>query len=178
MAPGPSGLEPFFFLLTMPRPNPKPIALLAALVIAVAASGCGGGDDEPVTSGGSAAAVPAQAEPSTPGKREAKKKASGKKGTTGKKKADESKRSTEDEARELARKLAKSGTPIPADSPVAREVLKSLTKNRGKKGKNRARAVDKAIEEVLAQPQGGGGSSSGGQPGGGSVEEILEQIQK
>lgn len=161
----------------MPKAKAKLSALLAAAVIAVA--GCGGDSDDE-TSGssdaaaGKAAAKQAPSAPAKPDRAAGKSDADKGKSNAAKRK----KQSAEAGARELARKLKHSGTPIPADSPVAREVLESLTKKQGKKGKNGRKSIDKAVEEVLAQPDGGGGNSSGGQPDDGSVEKILEQIQE
>ncbi|MGN6255084.1 MAG: hypothetical protein ACTHO8_08910 [Solirubrobacterales bacterium] len=161
--------------------NAKPIALLAALAILVAVAGCGGGSDESTTAGGEATAPVGQAGSTTKSSSVPTHKAAKKERQKQKQRqpAEVNQKQTEKKIRELAN----SGKPIPADSPVAKQIIQSLTGNggSGKKGKHGNNSVAKAIEEVISPPQNGGGGSSSGDgqssPSGG-VEKILEQLQK
>jgi hypothetical protein len=162
------------------HPNPTSIAFLASLAILVGLAGCGGGSSDSST---------AKTETPVPiGKGEATQNpspASGQKAKKGQG-AQTAHKPAQIDQKQVAKKireLADSGQPIPADSPVAKKIIQSLTGNGGsaKQGKKGKSSVAKAIEEVLSpSPNGGGGSSSGGQGGAPSagVEKILEQLQK
>jgi hypothetical protein len=158
--------------------NLKSIALPAAIAILVALAGCGGSDQstttgaqttDPIGKGGST-------QKSAPTKHKAAEK------DKGKQKKQTPAKTKQKQVEKKFRELAESGKPIPADSPVAKQIIESLTGNEGsgKKGKKGKNSVAKAIEQVVSPPKnGGGGSSPSGQdaPSAG-VEEILEQIQK
>lgn len=158
------------------HPNLKSLALLMGLAILVALAGCGGGSDSSSTTGGETTAPVGKSEATTKSSPSQKQKAAKKGKEQKKQKPKVDRKQVEKEIRELAN----SGKPIPADSPVAKKIIQSLTGNggSGKKGKN---SITKTIEEVVSPPQGGGGGSSGGGQGNApsaGVEKILEQIQK
>jgi hypothetical protein len=160
------------------HPNLKSIALLTGLAILVALAGCGG-SDQSTTTGGEATA-PVGKEESTPKPARAKPKAD-EKGNRGQQKQAPA-TAKQKQIEKKVRELAESGKPIPADSPVAKQIIESLTGNggSGKKGKKGSNSVAKAIEQVISPPQNGGGGNSPSGQGGPSagLEEILEQIKK
>lgn len=180
MAPGPSGPEPL--LISVRHLNPKSIAVIASLAVLVAAfAGCGGGSGGSTTGGSEATAPVGQAE-STAKSSPAPQRKTAKNDRHGQQQPEPAK-ADQKQVENKIRELANTGKPIPADSPVAKQIIETLTGNggSGKKGKKGKNSVAKAIEEVLSPSQsgGGGGSGSGGQssPSAG-VEKILEQLQE
>jgi hypothetical protein len=158
--------------------NLKSLALLMGLAILVAVAGCGGGSDNSSTEGGKTTAPIGKSE-TTKSSPSQKQKAAKK----GKEQKKQKPRIDRKQVEKEIRKLADSGQPIPADSPVTKKIIQSLTGNGGsdKKGKKGKNSVAQVIEEVVTPQGGGGGSSSGGGQGSApsaGVEKILEQIQK
>lgn len=175
MAPGPAARSHQF--LSVRHLNLKSIALLTGLAILVALAGCGG------SSGSSTAGV----ETTAPiGKAEATVKSPTPEHKAANKQQQKQQQPAELSDKQVEKKiheLAKSGKPIPANSPVAKQIVAALTSNNGKnkKGKKGAASIVEKLEEVVSPSQNGGSNSgSGGQgnaPSAG-VEKILEQIQK
>lgn len=161
--------------------NPKSIVFFASIAVLVLLVGCGGGSDESTTAGGETTAPVGKAEATTKSAPTPKHKTA-KKDRQKQKQHKPAKLDQKRVEREI-RELANSGKPVPADSPVVKQIIQSLAGNggSGKKGKKGKDSVAKAIEQVISPPQnGGGGSSSGGQgsaPSAG-VEKILEQLQE
>lgn len=158
------------------HPILKSTALLMGLAILVALAGCGGSDSSSTTEGTIAPV----------GKSETTTKSSPQKQKTAKKDQQAQKKQKpkidRKQVEKEIRKLANSGQSIPADSPVAKKIIQSLTGNggSGKKGKKGKNSVAEVIEEVVT-PQGGGSSPSGSGQGNApsaGVEKILEQLQE
>lgn len=158
--------------------NLKSIALLTGLAILVALAGCGGSNGSS-TAGVETTAPVGKAEATvkspTPERKAAKKK---------QQKQRQPAKLSDKQVEKKIRELAKSGKPIPADSPVAKQIVAALTGNGGsknKKGKKGAASIVEKLEEVVSSSQNGGSDSgSAGQENAPSagVEKILEQIQK
>lgn len=155
------------------------LGCLAAGAIALVLAGCGGGSDSAAIDAGTTSGSTKSAPSPSGSKRE----------DPGHRRSEESQskanrhaveKAVEDERDAILRKAGgPNGVEVDADSPVARKILESLSKQGSRKhGKGEAGPVEKAVGKILNPPQGGG--DSGGESGGesGSVTKILEQLGK
>lgn len=159
--------------------NLKSIALLTSLAVLVALAGCGGGSGDSTATGGETTAPVGKSESTvkspTPERKAAKKK---------QQKQPQPAKLSDKQVEKKIHELANSGKPIPADSPVAKQIVAALTDNgssKNKKGKKGTASIVEKLEEVVSPSQNGGGDSgAAGQENAPSagVEKILEQIQK
>lgn len=158
--------------------NRKSIALLAGLAILIALVGCGGSNDSSTAGVETTAPVgkaKATVKPPTQERKAVKMK---------QQKQQQPAKLSEKQVEKKIRELAKSGKPIPADSPVAKQIVAALTSNGGskkEKGKKGVASIIEKLEEVVSPSHNGGGGSGSGDQGNvpsAGVEKILEQIQK
>lgn len=159
--------------------KPRPLVLLAALLALLLIAGCGGGSDDPASNQAKSSTADGSAKTETVPAEKKEKPSSHSQGQKAKGKSGKAeKKSARAEAEDLIRKAGKNGVEVDADSPMAKKLIESLGEGKGgKRGKNAPNSVVKAVEKILAPPQGGNDDRSSGAPGEG-VEKILEQIGK